>query len=75
MELGLDHHLMDIIQHDHPNDCESCCIKMLTERLDGNTATSWEDIICVAERLLLCGEYTVVYHIHSSKGMSLPRNI
>ena len=49
--LNIDQHLMDIIEHDHPNDCESCCSKMFSEWLDGNPIASWEDIITAVDNL------------------------
>ena len=42
---------MDNIEHDHPNDCESCCSKMFSEWLDNNPAASWEDIITAMDKI------------------------
>ena len=56
-QLNIDQHLMDIIEHDHPNDCESCCSKMFSEWLDSSSAASWEDIIDAVDNLSLDGTY------------------
>ena len=29
-KLNIQQHLMDIIEHNHPNDCETCCSEMLS---------------------------------------------
>ena len=50
-QLNIDQHLMDNIEHDHPNDCESCCSKMFSEWLDINPPASWEDIITAVDNL------------------------
>jgi len=60
MRLGIDNHLMDIIQHDHPNDCESCSIQMLIEWININTTASWEEILCALEKLSSYGEYQLI---------------
>ena len=57
MELGVDHHVMNIIEHDYPNDCEACCSKMMCEWLDNNPTTSWEDLIVAIDNLLPYGMY------------------
>ena len=43
-QLNIDQNLMDIIEHDHPNDCVRCCSKMFSKWLDMNPSASWEDI-------------------------------
>ena len=50
-------HLMNIIEHDHPNDCETCCSKMMTEWLDNNPTASWEDVITAVDNLQSYGMY------------------
>ena len=50
-QLNIDQHLMDNIEHDHSNDCESCCSEVITEWLDINPAASWEDIIAAVDSL------------------------
>ena len=42
---------MDNIEHDHPNDCESCCSKMFAEWLDNNPDVSWEDITTAVDNI------------------------
>ena len=56
-QVNIDQHLMDIIEYDHPNDCESCCSKMFFEWLDNNPAASWEDIITAVDNLSPDGTY------------------
>ena len=58
-QLNIDQHLMDIIEHDHPNDCESYCSKMFSEWLDNNPTASWEDIITAVDNLSSNGMYYV----------------
>ena len=63
VQLDIDNHLMDNIDHDYPKDCEMCCSKMLAEWLNKNTGACWEDLIIAVDRLLHYGkdtEYTVV---------------
>ena len=43
-QLKVGDHLIRIIEHDHPNDCETCCSKMLTKWLDNTPTASWEDL-------------------------------
>ena len=50
-QLNIDQHLMDNIEHDHPNKCDSCCSEMITEWLDSNPAASWEDIFTAVDSL------------------------
>ena len=50
-QLDIDKKLLDIIQHNHPNDCESCCSEMFSEWLNSNPAASWEDIITAVDNL------------------------
>ena len=62
-QFNIDQHLMDIIEHDHPNDCESCCSKMFTDWLDINPAASWEYIITAVDNLSSNGmhqHYTLI---------------
>ena len=40
--LDLDDHLLNIIETNYPNDCESCCSKVLTEWLDLTPDASWK---------------------------------
>ena len=56
-QLKIPRHLMDNIEHDHPNDCESCCSKIFAEWLDNNRAASWEDIINGVDSLSDVGKY------------------
>ena len=56
-QLNIDEHLMDIIDCDHPNDCETCCNEMFFEWLDCNPFASWEDIITAEDNLSTDGMY------------------
>jgi len=60
-ELEAADHLMNIIQYDHPNDCETCCSRMLTEWLDGNPNACWEDVISAISNLKYYGMSLYVY--------------
>ena len=51
MQLNIDQHLMDIIEHDHSNDCERCCSKMFSKWLGSNPTASWKDIITAMDNL------------------------
>ena len=55
--LNINQHLMDIIEHDHANDCESCCSKIFSEWLDSNPTASWKDIITAVDNLSSNGMY------------------
>ena len=55
MELGVDHHVMNIIEHDQPNDCRKCCHDILDDWLNRNPAASWEALILAIVRLPTCG--------------------
>ena len=57
---------MDNIEHDHPNDCESCCSKMFSEWLDINPAAAWEDITTAVDNLLSNGMLKMSYLIFKS---------
>ena len=61
--LKIDQRVMDNIEHDHPNDCERCCGKMLSKWLDITPAASWEDIINAADSLSSDGmlSYSIYY--------------
>ena len=50
-QLNIDQHLIDNIEHDHPDSCESCCSKMIVEWLDINPTASWKDIISTVDSL------------------------
>ena len=58
-QLNFDQHLMNIIEHDHPNDCEGCCSRMFSEWLDITPAASWEDIITAVDNLSSDGTYLI----------------
>jgi len=51
MELGVDQDLMDIIEHDYPNDCRRCCLDMFDSWLDRNPVASWEDVTVAIDSL------------------------
>ena len=57
LNLIIDQHLMDNIECDHPNDCESCCSRMFLEWLDSNPTASWEDIIAAVDRIFTNGMF------------------
>ena len=44
---------MNIIEHDHPNNCVECCSKMLSDWLEQNTCkdTTWEVLINAIDKL------------------------
>ena len=71
-QLKFNHYLMDIIEHDHPYDCETCCSKMFSEWLDINPDASWEDIIHAVDNLLsdgMCVSINMyIYLIHERPG-------
>ena len=39
-QLNIADHLMNIIGHDHHNDCETCCSKMLSNWLEQNISNN-----------------------------------
>ena len=45
IELGLDHHMIEIIECNHRNDCETCCNKLFIKWLDTNCGATWEMLI------------------------------
>ena len=55
MELRIAHYMIDRIEHDHPNNCRRCCLVMLEDWLDSNSAATWEDLIVAVLRLSNCG--------------------
>ena len=69
-QLNIRQHLMDIIEHDHPNDCESCCSEMFSGWLDSNPAASWEDIITAEKNLSSNGMHQHYNHIATYKGQT-----
>ena len=54
-QLNIDQHLMNIIECNHPSDCESCCSKMFSKWLDSNPVACWEDITNAIENLFASG--------------------
>ena len=54
-QLNIDQYLMDIIEHDIPNDCKGCCLRMFHEWLDVSHVASWEDIIIAVDYLQSLG--------------------
>ena len=52
-QLNIDQNLLDILQHDYPNDCEECCSRMLDAWLQWNTHanTTWGILIDAIDRL------------------------
>jgi len=60
VELNLKDHIMDIIEHDHPNDIETCCSEMLREWLDNTPTASWEDLNAAVDKLQSDGMFVYV---------------
>ena len=62
-QLNVDQSLINIIQHDHGNDCVECCSRMLEAWLEQNThdTTTWETLIKAIDNLPidLKGSYCV----------------
>jgi len=56
-ELEIGDHLMDIIEHNHRNDCETCCSKMLSEWLNCTHSATWEDLVTAVDNLLSHGMF------------------
>ena len=54
MLLNIDQSLINIIQHDHGNDCVQCCSSMLVAWLEQNTYdnATWEILIKAIDNLL-----------------------
>ena len=52
-QLNIDQNLLDILQHDYPNDCKECCSRMLDAWLQQNTHenTTWGILIDAIDRL------------------------
>ena len=52
-ELNVDQSLINIIQHDHGNDCVECCSRMLEAWLEQNIhdTTTWETLIKAIDNL------------------------
>ena len=48
-QLGLPNGRLDIIEYNHSNDVERCCISMLDEWLNIDTTASWGKMITVIE--------------------------
>ena len=60
-QLNINQEYINIIQHDHGNDCEGCCSRMLEAWLDRNThdIATWEILINAIDQLpiYLTGKY------------------
>ena len=50
-QLKIQQNLMDIIECNHSQDCETCCSKMFTEWLDTEPAASWGDVITAVDKI------------------------
>ena len=52
-ELNVDQSVINIIQHDHGNDCVECCSMMLQAWLEQNihNTTTWETLIKAIDNL------------------------
>ena len=55
LQLNVDQYQLDIIEKDHPNDCQGCCTKMFSIWLDINPAACWEDIDTAVDEVLNAG--------------------
>ena len=51
VQLEIGHSVMKIIEKDNPNDCEACCIDMLSDWLDNHVNASWEHLIDAVDNL------------------------
>ena len=60
VELKFNNYLMNIIEHDHPNDSETCCSKMLSEWLDNNSAATWDNLIAAVANLQADGMFVYI---------------
>ena len=49
--LEIDNDLLDIIETDFPNDCESCCSKMLSDWLKLTPNASWEMLYAATDNM------------------------
>ena len=52
-QLNIDQNLINILQHDHGNDCVECCTRMLEAWLEQNIYddVTWEILIYVIDNL------------------------
>ena len=50
-QLNIQQHLMGNIEHDYPQDCETCCSKMFSEWLDTEPSASWGDVITAVDKI------------------------
>ena len=52
-QLNIDQNLINILQHDHGNDCVECCTRMLEAWLEQNTYddATWQILICAIDNL------------------------
>ena len=69
-ELNVDQSLINIIQHDHGNDCVECCSRMLEAWLEQNThdTTTWETLTEAIDNLPIdLGMSSCHLSIHNSK--------
>ena len=68
-ELNVDQSLINIIQHDHGNDCVECCSRTLEAWLEQNIhdTTTWETLIKAIDNLSIDLHLTGTYVILSFK--------
>ena len=60
--LNIDQNSMDILQYNHPNDCEECCSRMLDAWLQQNTQENktWEILISAIDELPTTGNQVIL---------------
>ena len=56
-QLKVGDYLINIIEHDHPNDCETCYSKVLTKWLENATEASWESLTAAVNNLSSRGKF------------------
>lgn len=54
-KLNIAPNLIDIIEYDRTNDCQTCCREMLAKWLDSNLTACWEDLINAIDNLTIEG--------------------
>ena len=55
--LNIKEDLLSIYEKDDPNNCEDCCIRMLSEWLDLTPHASWEMLLNAANDSQFTGNY------------------
>ena len=58
--LNIEEDLLSIYEKDNPNNCEDCCIRMLSEWLDSTPDASWEMLLNSANNLQFIGNNSFI---------------